>query len=345
MRGSAIWFVQQIPAALNEKDWSPADVDLIFTSDMTPVADLKALLPDPLDRCPIVCYFHENQLTYPVRYEDMRDFQYSFTNITSCLASDSVWFNSNYHRDSFLTAVEELLAKMPDFVPEGIPDQIQSKSKIMRLGLDEDLFVGEVREPPKHDAAMRPMHESDKVEGTKCPPTIVWNHRWEYDKNPDDFFEALFDLDRAGIDFRLIVLGEQFREGPAIFEAARQALDAKILHFGYAESRADYVALLQKSDIVVSTAIHEFYGLAVLEAIAAGCTPLLPHRLSYPELIPPPLHQDYLYANGAEFRNKLEEFCTSPPTSLENAQADTVRALSWLNLIKRYDTALDLAST
>ena len=60
----------------------------------------------------------------------------------------------------------------------------------------------------------------------------------------------------------------------------------RVLHYGYAESFADYAALLWRSDLVVSTSVHEFFGISMLEAIYCGCHPLLPNRLTYPELIP-----------------------------------------------------------
>ena len=120
MRGSAIYFAQHAVHALSAKNVAVADVDLIFTSDMTSVADLRALLPTPLNRKPIICYFHENQLTYPLPNEADRDYQYGFTNITSCLAADTVWFNSEYHRREFLQAAGDLLDRMPDYVPENI---------------------------------------------------------------------------------------------------------------------------------------------------------------------------------------------------------------------------------
>ena len=51
------------------------------------------------------------------------------------------------------------------------------------------------------------------------------------------------------------------------------------------ESATAYQQLLQQSHVVLSTALHEFQGLAVLEAVASGCIPLVPNRLAYPEFI------------------------------------------------------------
>lgn len=283
MRGAGIYFAQAL------RQIHPADYDLIFTSDMTSVSDLKALLPPGWRGKPVVCYFHENQLTYPLANENERDYQFAFTNITSAMAADAVWFNSAYHRDSFLEAVQGLLAKMSDYVPERVAEQIAAKSRVLPLGLGNDIFTF-----PRSEDSPKPH-----------PPTVLWNHRWEYDKNPDTFFEVLFDLDRAGLDFGLIVLGESFRESPAIFKAAEKILHKHIRHYGYAADRGEYVSFLRQADIVISTSIHEFFGLAVLEAIGCGCSPLLPRRLSYPELIPPSCHAEVFYNSDKDLRQRL----------------------------------------
>lgn len=335
MRGSAIYFADEVRRRLPDATGGDSgvdggsDFDLVFTSDMTAGADLRALLPGSVAPLPMVCYFHENQLTYPVPDEAERDYQYGFTNITSCLAADAVWFNSRYHRDDLLRAAGNLLRKMPDFVPAGIVERIEGRAAVMPLGLNPQLFEG--GSPP---TAGRSVERSG-------PVRILWNHRWEYDKNPDEFFEVLFDLDRSGVDFRLLVAGESFRESPAIFEAARKALAHRIDHFGYLPDRQGYLDLLGRADVVVSTAVHEFFGLSVMEAVAAGAYPVLPRRLSYPELLPVECHGDHLYADGQELRDKLARLCREGVPRSAGTLREMVSELSWERLIGRYDAGFE----
>ena len=322
MHGAALWFARQ----LARRDASELQrIAAILTSDMTGVTDLKALLPEPLRDVPIVCYFHENQLTYPLQDESQRDYHYGFINISSALASDAVWFNSRYHRDSFLTAAAGLLARMPDHVPPGIVDDIAAKSIVMPLGLAGDIVSDAA--PSSTAAAWPPCR------------TILWNHRWEFDKNPEAFFEALFDLKKGGIPFRVLLAGQRFEQSPAIFNAAKSVLGECCVDCGYIPDRAAYVAMLHTADIVVSTAIHEFFGLSVLEAVGAGNFPLLPNRLSYPELIPAACHGQCLYDTDAALRSKLAELLTAETLTVPAALHERITDLLWPNRIAAYDAA------
>ena len=319
MRGAAIHLAREAAPLATEP------FDLVFAGDFLSVADWCALAPEPINSLPLVTFFHENQLSYPLEPGQTRDYQYGFTNLTTCLASDAVWFNSEFHRASFLDAVRNLLRKMPDYVPEGIPETIAAKSDVMHLGIDSGPLVPGRRDRPR-----------------KPPLTILWSHRWEYDKNPEAFFEVLFFLADEGAEFRLAILGETFRKWPPIFEEARRRLADRIIHFGYLPHRRAYEEHVCKADIVVSTATHEFFGLAMVEAMAAGCFPLLPNRLSYPEIVPREWHDTFLYNDLRELRVNLAALLEGKgPWDLAAALADHVQQYDWTNLARVYDDALE----
>ena len=278
MRHSAVTFADEIASrTAAEQSW-----DVTFCSDMLPLAEFLGLAPFSVRQRPGVAYFHENQLTYPARQDDPRDLHFAFSNMLTALAATSVWFNSEFHRTSFLTALEDLLDRMPDHTPIGAVDQIRSRSDVVYVGIDEF--------PPRGRRRPGPMR-------------IVWAARWEYDKNPEEFFEALDLLSAHGVDFRVSVVGQQFHDVPDVFAQARGILSNRIDRWGYQQSRGDYEAALIDADVIVSTADHEFFGLSVAEAIAAGAYPLLPERLAYPEILSleeRPENREFFYDGGAE---------------------------------------------
>ena len=238
--------------------------DVMFCSDMLNLAEFRGLADSRVARLPTVAYFHENQLTYPVQQSAERDLHFGFTNFTTALAAERVWFNSNYHLHDFLGALRDLLPRMPDFQPLSAIDQIEEKSGVFPPGID-------------------PM--PTRTQRRDGPIRMLWAARWEHDKDPETFFNALSLLRARHVEFRVSVLGESFREVPPVFADARRTLNSHVDHWGFLPSRDDYIAALLDADVFVSTARHEFFGLSAVEAIAAGVFPLLPRRLSYPELL------------------------------------------------------------
>jgi glycosyltransferase involved in cell wall biosynthesis len=109
----------------------------------------------------------------------------------------------------------------------------------------------------------------------------------------------------AGYDFEVILLGESPSTPSKKYKTLINQLSERIFHIGYVESRKDYFSLLASGDIVVSTAIQENFGLSIVEAIQCGCFPLLPNRLSYPEIIPEEYHASVLYNNDYELFSRL----------------------------------------
>ena len=197
MRHAAITFAQQVKELIRGgEQW-----DVLFCSDMLNLAEFLGLVDESIRQLPKVVYFHENQLTYPVQVESERDYQYCMTNITTAAAADAVWFNSAFHRDEFTEAIGKFLKRMPDYQPVEVIEQIRAKSSI-------------------HPPGIEPIESVD--ERADGPVRILWAARWEHDKNPDDFFGAIKILKEHRVDFRLNVIGEQFRDQPKIFDWARE---------------------------------------------------------------------------------------------------------------------------
>lgn len=314
MRGSGVYMARQA-ADLD------GPVDAVFATDFLPVCDFRALAPPPAARAPLALYFHENQMTYPVQVEDARDYHYGITNITSALAADAVAFNSDYHRRTFFDAARRLLDAMPDCpVTDGL-DPLESRARVLPVGFDFSTMPHRDR-PDFHD-----------------PPRIVWNQRWEHDKNPEGLFDVLYRLADAGIDYRLVVLGERFRSAPPVFDEARKRLADRIDHVGYVGDREEYLRWLAGCDIVVSTAWHEFFGMSVVEAIRAGCTPLLPDRLTYPELLGES-YNHYLYTDEDDLFDRLRSMLCGERPADADALARSMDRFDWRMLAPRYDAFL-----
>jgi glycosyltransferase involved in cell wall biosynthesis len=260
MRHAAVTFADEVRAAQEEG----APWDVLFCSDMLNLAEFRGLAPAPVRDLPAVAYFHENQLTYPVRHEDERDYHYGLINMTTALSADAAWFNSSYHLDVFLEALQKMLGRMPDHRLPGVVERIRQRASVQPQGIRT--------QAPRGPRAAGPLR-------------ILWAARWEHDKDPETFFRALTVLEKRGVPFRLSVVGQSFRDAPEIFEQARQAFEERIDVFGHQPERADYEATLRTADVIVSTARHEFFGVSVAEAVGAGAWPLVPRRLAYPELL------------------------------------------------------------
>ena len=260
MRHAAITFAAEAAArSAAGQSWEA----LVCTS-MLDLAGFRGLADPATARLPAGIYFHENQLTYPARRGDVRDAHFIVTHLTSILSAQGVWFNSRYHLETFAGALEAWLRRLPDHPPREALDRLQSLGRVLPPGIDLP--------PPRGPREPGPLR-------------IAWVGRWEHDKNPEAFFEALRLLAAGETPFRLIVLGESFRDAPPVFAEARADLADHIEHWGTAPTREQYQALLRRADVVVSTARHEFFGIAVAEAVAAGALPVVPDDLAYPELL------------------------------------------------------------
>lgn len=305
--------------------------DLIVATDMLDLSTFLALTRKVTADIPVVLYMHENQLSYPWSPNDAdpslkRDAHYCFINYSSALVADKIFFNSDFHRKDFLAELPTFLNSFPDHNEVSSIDAIAAKSETLHLGLDLKRF-----DP----------HRPEETP-TGRPPLLLWNHRWEYDKNPEEFFNGMYSLQERGIDFELAVLGESYGKQPAIFAEAQQKLNRQIVHWGFADSFAEYANWLWMADILPVTSIHDFFGVSVVEAIYCGCLPILPRRLAYPEHVSGPFFSDFFYEDSESFQERLGEICLAHRAK-HSADVDSgVFRYDWSNLAPVYDVTFEI---
>ena len=310
--------------ALSQQETLSQHYDLIIATSMVDLATLKGLVPN-LANIPSIVYFHENQFAYPLSPDQQQRIEPQMVSLYSGLAAQQLVFNSDYNRTTYLTGIEQMLAKMPDCVPKGVVQQLSIKSQVIPV----------------------PIELTKRVERSafSAPLTLVWNHRWEYDKGPERLFAGLLLLKTRGVDFLIHIIGQQFRQSPDIFRQLKNSFSENIGEFGYIKDHSQYLRILSESDLVISTAIHEFQGLAVMEAVACGCIPVVPDRLSYPEYFDDkycyPSRMDNLDAEASGLCDTIEYWLNRFQTEQQVA-APNVSAISWENLVERYSDLLAL---
>ncbi len=265
IRGNPISWLTRLPES---------EPDLILATSMVDLATIKGLHPR-LAHVPAWYYFHENQFAYPLSEHQLNRIDPQMVQLYGALASERIFFNSEFNRSTFLEGVFELLRTKPQADSLGIKLQLERKSTVLPIPIE-------------------PISTADTAD-TKDDHLILWNHRWEYDKAPEVFAEAMIMLAQMpDIDFRLALLGDR---STAFLNDGLQLLREKLGDRIVIDERADsetYRQIVSKAGIVVSTSLHEFQGLAMLEAVSAGARPLVPDDLCYPEQYP----DEYRYPPG-----------------------------------------------
>ncbi|MBW2276723.1 MAG: DUF3524 domain-containing protein [Deltaproteobacteria bacterium] len=271
--------------------------DALLVSDYVNLPVLFGLAPRAA-QLPTAVYFLENQLTYPRRPGRPADFEFAAINLLTCLAATRCVFCSANQLEAFLEALPSFLSGDLEAAKraEATIAAIAEKASVIPIGVDLARF----------DRA-----RDERTERRGKPLRLVWPHRFEHDKNPDDFFEVLIELADEGLDFEVAAVGKVYRDQPPSMHEARQKLGQRIVTWGFLEGDA-YPLELAAADVVVSTAWQETQGIAVIEAVRAGCDPLLPDRLSYPEVLGPALAEKHLYTSKGDLRRRLRWMMRHP---------------------------------
>jgi glycosyltransferase involved in cell wall biosynthesis len=332
IRGNPISFIEQYRSELSR------DYDFVIATSMVDLATLRGLIPT-LASTPSLIYFHENQFEYPQSDKQNKSIEPQMVNLYSALAADQLIFNSEFNRSSFFKGCDELMAKLPDFTFKDLSTRLLKKSSVIPVPIADEIFsITERRAVNTERRAVNTENNAvNNVENSaeiNRPIKLIWNHRWEYDKGVDRLLEVLRELERREIPYKMCILGERFRSTPPEMATIQRDFEHRLVQCGYEEDYDKYKGWLTSADMVISTAIHEFQGISVLEAVARGCIPVLPNRLAYPGLV----SDNYLYDS---FDNDIEREAKAAVDRIERlresrAEAPNVSKYKWSELIPRY---------
>ena len=309
------WRLRAAGLTLAQRVAQPERYDLVIATGLLDLAQVRAVWGRRTP--PLLLYLHESQVSYPVPPGGSAGAELLWRDVTNVCAADHVVFNSEFHRTAFRARLPAVIEGLPDAEarPAVAPEWLDRHSSVRYPGCRFD------HRPP--------------VNPPGGPPVVIWNHRWEFDKDPAGFVAALAEVARRGAPFRVALLGERLIPEPDALMHARAALAGRIVYDGF-PPRPEYLRRLAAGSVVVSTALQENFGIAVMEAVHAGCAPLLPRRLVYPELIPPELHERCLYEDAAGLVDRLTRELQSPPAGRSRWRRIAGR-YAWPRVIDGYD--------
>lgn len=298
--------------------------DVVIASDMLDLPAFLALAR-PWAQTPVLAYFHENQFTYPRLRGTKLNSWFGQINYLSALAADLVAFNSDFHREDFLAALRTLARQPNNWLREEGIAAIEAKSIVLPVGVELGWLDGLA-----------------DLERERRPRQILWNHRWEFDKNPAMFARVLERLAAADVPFTVAIAGERGLNPDRALLQLPDRLGSRVVHFGFAD-RETYGRLLAESDIVVSTSRHEFFGVAMAEAMYAGCIPLAPRRYNYPALVPEEWHGVCLFDSEADCEERLTALLCGPLPPRHPFRAAAAR-FRWESVIGVWDEVIETLS-
>lgn len=310
--------------AMLERETLVADYDVVLATSMTDLSALRGLVPE-LGQVPTVVYFHENQFSYPQSTQQRAGVEPQILNLYTALAADKVLFNSEYNRRTLLEGAEDLMSRLPDFVPRAEVMAKLAHARVLPVGID---LAGGYMELSR-----------ERSSGERL--SVLWNHRWEYDKGPARLLALVKDCAQFELPVDFYIAGQQFRERPAEFAEIESVIlssdDLTLRQWGYVADSQNYTAMLSSCDVVLSTAIHDFQGLSVLQAVAVGCVPLVPNRLCYPEWFA----DEYCYASSDDIAIEAKTARMALQQLVEQKRRGflsyvDVSALSWQRLAPQY---------
>ncbi|XP_021092866.1 glycosyltransferase-like domain-containing protein 1 isoform X6 [Heterocephalus glaber] len=321
-RTAALYFSQNVPIS--------EDYRILFASSVLNLTELAALRPD-LGKLKKILYFHENQLVYPVKKCQERDFQYGYNQILSCLVADVIVFNSVFNMESFLTSVGKFMKLIPDHRPKDLESIIRPKCQVIYFPIR---FPDVSRFMPKHKITHLKKMLSLKGNGSAALSMALLSQPEQ--RNPENLLENFNSVDN--------VYSELHTAQENLDNSSMQESDSK--HSNSSDNSRSHHGenthlTLNSFDSLGGVddqqrPLHIVWPHRWLEAVYCGCYPLCPKDLVYPEIFP----AEYLYSTPEQLSKKLQNFCKRPDIVRKHLYKGEMAPFSWAALHSKFRSLL-----
>lgn len=260
------WFAEQLCQHFS------GQIDLLFTSEAMNLSNLHRLVPDLASR-PSVCYFHDNHLPH---VDAEQEGAFDLVNLNTAAAATEIWFNSTFHLRTFLARATALVARHPELSNHDPMPAIIAKAQLVP--------------PPMDLSAVAQVRGRQKID--RDPAAIFVETR---DANVRLLNAALQKLHSSGRQFRLITVGP-----------VEQLSDRWPRHTVREMDDVGQIASMLESTVMLSAKPEATFDYLWVRGALAGCRLLAPATGIYPDLLPPALHDNCLYApDPAALAHKL----------------------------------------
>ncbi|XP_006834628.1 PREDICTED: glycosyltransferase-like domain-containing protein 1 isoform X2 [Chrysochloris asiatica] len=321
-RTSALYFSQNVPISERYR--------ILFTSSVLNLTELAALRPD-LGKLKKILYFHENQLVYPVKKCQERDFQYGYNQILSCLVADVVVFNSMFNMESFLTSIGKFMKLIPDHRPKDLESIIRPKCQVIYFPIR---FPDVRRFMPKHKTTHFKKMLSLRRNGDAAPSMALPSPQEQ--KGAGNVLQSI----TSGLcdAFSGLETAHQESVGSSLMQIA-DLNSSDNSNSSYKEKKQN--PTLDSRNILDGVddqqrPLHIVWPHRWLEAVYCGCYPLCPKDLVYPEIFP----AEYLYSTPEQLSKRLRNFCKRPDIIRKHLYKGEMTPFSWAALHGKFRSLL-----